>query len=111
MGLSSHAPKFILGPASPTKLKTQTMRKLRGSDQKRNKENKGPTGKERIIGGTRKHAQVDDKSSETNMEIDLSEVGTKRRARSPLSELENKEGNGKQVRVEGEVKELGKLLA
>lgn len=45
------------------------------------------------------------------MEIDLSEVGTKRRARSPLSELENKEGNGKQVRVEGEVKELGKLLA
>ena len=29
------------------------------------------------MGGTRKHAQVDDKSSETNMEIDLSEVGTK----------------------------------
>lgn len=87
------------------------MRKLRESDQKRNKENKGQTGKERIIGRTRKHAQVDDKSSKTNMEIDLSEVGTKRRAQSPLSELENKEGNGKQVRVEGEVKELGKLLA
>ena len=87
------------------------MRKLRGSDHKRNKENKGQTGKERIIGRTRKHAQVDDKSSKTNMEIDLSEVGTKRRARSPLSELENKEGNGKRVRVEGEVKELGKLLA
>ena len=28
-----------------------------------------------------------------------------------MSELENKEGNGKQIRVEGEVKELGKLLA
>ena len=87
------------------------MRKPKGSDQKRNKENKGPTRKERVMGETRKHAQVDDKSSETNMEFDLSEVGTKRRVRSPLSELENKEGNRKRIRVEGEVKELGKLLA
>ena len=45
------------------------------------------------------------------MEIDHSEVGGKRRARSPLSKLVNNKGNGKRIRVEGEVKELGKLLA
>ena len=39
------------------------------------------------------------------------EVGTKRRARPPLTELENIEGNGKRIRTEGEVQELGKLLA
>ena len=111
LGLSNRRSNFMLGLASPMKLKTQTMRKPKGSDQKRNNENKGPIGKERVMGGTRKHAQVDDKSSETNMEIDLSEMGTKRKAQSPLSKLDNKEGNGKQIRVEGEVKELGKLLA
>lgn len=45
------------------------------------------------------------------MEIDHSEVGVKSRARSPLSELVNNEGNRKRIRVEGEAKELGKLLA
>ena len=45
------------------------------------------------------------------MEIDHLEVGVKTRAQSPLSELVNNEGNGKQIRVEREVKELGKLLA
>ena len=41
----------------------------------------------------------------------MADVGTKRRARAPLAKLENKEDNGKRARVEGEVKELGKLLA
>ena len=39
------------------------------------------------------------------------DVGTKRKARTPLSKLENKEDNGKRIKREGEVKELGKLLA
>ena len=39
------------------------------------------------------------------------DMGIKRRARTPLAELENKEDNGKRVKVEGEIKEFGKLLA
>ena len=39
------------------------------------------------------------------------DMRTKRRARTPLSELENKEDNGKRIKRESEVKELGKLLA
>ncbi|KAK7853391.1 hypothetical protein CFP56_036141 [Quercus suber] len=93
LGLSNLGPKFTLGPASPTNLKTQDMRKSKGSGLKGNKENKGPMGKERVMGGTRRHAQVDDQSKETIMEIDHSKVGTKRRARSPLSELDNKEAS------------------
>ena len=39
------------------------------------------------------------------------DMGTKRRARVPLAELENKDDNGKRVKVDGEIKELGKLFA
>jgi len=111
LGLSSTGPNFTLGPASPKKLKAQTIRKAKGSELKKYKENKGPIGKERAADWLRKRAQGDDTSSETKMEIDHSEVGIKRRARSPLSELVNNEGNGKRIRVEREVKELGKVLA
>ena len=45
------------------------------------------------------------------MEIEKVDIGTKRKARTPLTELENKEDNGKRIKKEGEVKELGKLLA
>ena len=38
------------------------------------------------------------------------DMGTKRRARAPLAELEDKGDNGKQIKMEGEVKELVKLL-
>ena len=67
--------------------------------------------KEMATGWTRKYTQRADKSSDTNMEADLAEVGTKRRARPPLTELENLEGSGKRIRMEEEVQELGKLLA
>ena len=40
----------------------------------------------------------------------MTDMGIKRRARTPLAELENKDDNGKWVKVEGEIKELGKLL-
>ena len=52
-------------------------------------------GKERAADWLRKQAQGDDTSNEMKMEIDHSKVGGKRRARSPLSELVNNEGNGK----------------
>ena len=44
------------------------------------------------------------------MEIEMVDMGTKRRARAPLAELEDKGDNGKQIKMEGEVKELVKLL-
>ena len=44
------------------------------------------------------------------MEVDLAKIGVKRRLRSLLHELENSEDNGKKARMEGEVKEFGKLL-
>lgn len=47
----------------------------------------------------------------TTIGLHLAKMGAKRRARSSLTELDNMEDNGKRVRVEGEVKELGKLLA
>lgn len=111
MGLSSIGPNFTFGLASPKKLKAQTTRKAKGSELKKYIENKGPIGKERVADWTRKQAQGDDTSSEMKMEIDHSKVGVKMRAQSPLSELVNNEGNGKRIRVEREVKELGKLLA
>ena len=40
----------------------------------------------------------------------MTDMGIKRRARTPLAKLENKDDNGKWVKVEGEIKELSKLL-
>ena len=45
-----------------------------------------------------------------DMDVDREEVGNKRRCRTPLMEIEGENGNGKRVKVEGEVKELGKVL-
>ena len=45
------------------------------------------------------------------MEVDQAEMGLKRRPRSPLRELENFDVSGKRARMEGEVREFGKLLA
>lgn len=41
----------------------------------------------------------------------MTDIRLKRRARIPLVELENKEDNGKRIKVDGEIKELGKLFA
>ena len=45
------------------------------------------------------------------MEVDQAEMGLKRRIRSLLRELENFDESGKRARMEGEVREFGKLLA
>ena len=57
------------------------------------------------------HYQRDTNQVGSTMEYEMLDMGIKRRARTPLAELENKEDNGKRVKVEGEIKELGKLLA
>lgn len=55
--------------------------------------------------------QEDNNNVDWTMEIEMTNIGLKRRARVPLAELENKEDNRKQVKVDGEIKELGKLFA
>ena len=47
---------------------------------------------------------------EMAMEVDGTGTGTKRRCRTPLTELQEENGNRKRVKVEGEVKELGRIL-
>nr|POF02119.1 hypothetical protein CFP56_71807 [Quercus suber] len=47
---------------------------------------------------------------DVDMEVDKMEVGNKRRCHTPLIEVEGENGNGKRVKVEGEVKDLGKVL-
>ena len=47
---------------------------------------------------------------DVDMEVDRVELGNKRRCHTPLIEVEGENGNGKRVKVEGEVKELGKVL-
>lgn len=55
--------------------------------------------------------QEDNNNVDGTMEIEMVDMGIKRRARIPLAELEGKEDNGKRVKVDGEIKELGKLFA
>ena len=47
---------------------------------------------------------------ERAMEVDGMETGNKKRCCTPLTERQEENGNGKRVKVEGEVKELGKIL-
>ena len=47
---------------------------------------------------------------EMAMEVDGMGTGTKRRCHTPLTELQEENGNRKRVKVEGEVKELGRIL-
>ena len=68
--------------------------------------------------GTRKgsnrecmQAQEVDSGTGRSMEVDQAEMGLKRRPRSPLHELEDFDVSVKRTRMEGEVREFGKLLA
>lgn len=106
-----NCPKFIIGPASPKEIRIKTLKKPKGGDQKKNKENRGPLGKEKTTSQTRTCMQGVDKSGDSNMEVEVVGMGEKRKARIPLIELENMEGNGKRIKMEREVKELGKILA
>ena len=68
--------------------------------------------------GTRKgsdrecmQSQGVDSGIERSMEVDQAEMKLKRRIRSPSHELENFDDAGKRAKMEGEVREFGKLLA
>ena len=110
LGLFQSRVSFSLGLPSPKEQKAQGVRKIRGGSQKKNKENRVVPGKENKSGSGETQLQGDKTNVDSTMEIEMVDMGTKRRARAPLAELEDKGDNGKQIKMEGEVKELVKLL-
>ena len=102
---------FSLGLSSPKQQPAQGVRKNRGGSQKKNRENRGVSGKENKSSSEETKCQGDKHYEDSTMEIDKDDLGIKRRARAPLTELENQEDNGKRIKREGKVKELGILLA
>ena len=111
LGLFQSGVSFSLGMPSPKQQKAQGVMKIKGGSQKKNKENRGVPGKENKSGSEETQLQGDKTNVDSTMEIEMVDMGTKRRVRAPLAELEDKEDNGKWIKREGEVKELGKLLA
>ena len=110
-GLLQTRVNFSLGLSSPKQHKAQGVKKNRAGSLKKNKENRGMPGKENKSGSEEIHSHGAGNIEDSIMEIELVDTGTKRRARMPLAELENMEDNGKRIKREGEVQELGKLLA
>ena len=110
-GLIQTGVKFSLGLSFPKQHKAQGVKKSRAGSLKKNKENRGMPGRENGSGSEEKHSHGAGNIEDSIMEIELVEMGKKRRARTPLAELENMEDNGKRIKREGEVQELGKLLA
>ena len=87
------------------------MKKTKGRNQRKIKENREVPGIEKKLDREETKSQEDNNTVDGSMGIEMVDMGTKRRARVPLAELENKKDNGKRVKVDGEIKELGKLFA
>ena len=87
------------------------MKKTKGRHQRKIKENREVPGIEKKLDREETKSQEDNNTVDGSMEIEMVDMGTKRRARVPLAELENKKDNGKRVKVDGEIKELSKLFA
>ena len=102
--------KFNVGLLSPKLNKAQTMKKTKSSNQRKMKENREVRGTEEKP-NEKTQPQEEKYNVDGATEIEMAGTGTKRRARVPLAELENKEDNGKRIKVAGEIKELGKLFA
>ena len=101
---------FNLGLPSPKLNKAQSMKKTKGGNQRKMKENREVRGaEEKPDEETQPYEEK--YTVDGAMEIEMAVTGTKRRTRVPLVELENKEDNGKRIKVAGEIKELGKLFA
>ena len=111
LGLIQAGVNFSLGLSSPKQHKAQGVKKNRGGSLKKNKENRGVSGKENKSRSKEIQFHGVENNEDSIIEIELVDMRIKRRARTPLSELENKEDNGKRIKRESEVKELGKLLA
>ena len=87
------------------------MKKTKGGNQRKIKENREVPGIEKKLDREETKSQEDNNTVDGSMGIEMVDMGTKRRARVPLAELENKKDNGKRVKVDGEIKELSKLFA
>ena len=110
-GLIQTEVHFNVGLSSPKHHKVQGAKKNRAGSLKKFKENRGTPGMDNSSGSEVKHLQGTGDIEDSAMEFELVEMGTKRRARTPLAELDNMEDNGKRMKREGEIQELGKLLA
>ena len=87
---------------NPTKLRGEGSQRTRGMKPKKGKDNVSVVPPTSIM-----EAKI---VEERAMEVDGTETGNKKRCRTPLTEPQEENGNGKRVKVEGEVKELGKIL-
>lgn len=111
VGLFHPGVSFSLGLPSPKQKTAQGVSKLRGGSQKKNKGNREASGKENTSGREETQLQEVKTNEGSNMDLEMVDTGLKRRARAPLAELESQEDNGKRRKKEGEIVELGKLLA
>ena len=101
---------FNLGLPSPKLNKAQSMKKTKGGNQRKMKENSEVRGAEKKPNKEETQPHEEKYTVDGAMEIEMADTGTKRRTRVPLAELESKEDNGKRIKVAGEIKELSKLF-
>ena len=111
LGRTPSGISFKMGLTSPKLSKSHKIKKATEGGQKKNKENRGGVGTRKGSNRECMQAQEVDSGIGRSMEVDQAEMGLKRRTRSPLHELENFDVSGKRARMEGEVREFGKLLA
>uniref|UniRef100_A0A7N2KPR4 Uncharacterized protein n=1 Tax=Quercus lobata TaxID=97700 RepID=A0A7N2KPR4_QUELO len=100
MGLTQSGIAFSLGPSTTKQQKAQGVKKTKGSNERKNKENRDIPSKDKKLDGEETHHQRDTNAIVSTMEYEMMDMGIKRRARTPLAELENKEDNGKRVKVD-----------
>ena len=111
LGLNPASISFKLGPTSPKVAKPLKLKKATEGGQKKNKGNRGGVETKKDLDRECMQRQGVDSGTERSMEVDQTEMGLKRRVRSPLHEEENLDGSGKRAKLEGEVREFGKILA
>lgn len=110
MGLLQFGMAFSLRLSSTKQHLAQGVKKIRGGNERKNKENKEGLRKDKKLDREETQHQGDTNNVASTMEYEMMDMGIKRRARTPLAELRNKEDNGKWVKMEGEIKELDKIL-
>ena len=108
LGLNPSNISFKLGLTSPKSLK---LKKATEGGQKKNKGNRGGVETRKDLDRECMQRQGVDSGIERSMEVNQTEMGLKRRVRSPSHEVENFDGSGKRAKLEGEVREFGKMLA
>jgi len=102
--------EFKFASNCPTSVHGNNTKKLRGGGSQKTKIRTLKKGKENIAGEPSNSIREEMTVHEMAMDVDGIEVGTKRRCRTPLTKLQEEDGNRKRVKVEGEVKELRMIL-